>query len=115
MTAISAGPCRTTCGRSVVVTVIAILYPLPHISGHIVETESVGWERSDRRGLTVGRAAAVKAESVRFADRVAPVIGRGGAGAGRVFPFGLGKQTVGLAGHYRTARPRIVVRHPNRH
>jgi hypothetical protein len=58
VTAISADPSRTICGRSVVVAVIAILDPLPDIArwescagipparifGHVVEAERIGGE-----------------------------------------------------------------------
>src|SRR5262249_38119691 len=52
-TAISTGPRRTICGRFFVIFMIAILHPLPHIAGHVVEAERIGRERSDRRGLTI--------------------------------------------------------------
>jgi hypothetical protein len=78
--AISAGPCRTVWGRSVIVGMIAILHPLEHVTRHVVEAERVGLERADRRGLAViPLAAAAIAVGIFLADLVTPVIGRRGA------------------------------------
>src|ERR1019366_10326195 len=56
--------------------------------------------RADRRGLlAVPLAAAATAVGVPFADLIAPVIGRRGAGASCVFPFCLREQSVRLVGH----------------
>ena len=45
--AISTGPRRTVCGRTVVVVMIAILDPLPHVAGRVVKAELIGSERPD--------------------------------------------------------------------
>src|ERR1700730_11913974 len=47
-TAISARPGRTICRRSRVVSRIAVLHPLHHVAGHVVEAECIWLERSDR-------------------------------------------------------------------
>jgi len=41
-------PRRTISRRPIVVLVIAILHPLPHVTRHIVKAERIGLERSDR-------------------------------------------------------------------
>src|SRR5580704_8542936 len=103
--AISAGPRRTIGGRPAVVAMGAILDPLPYVAGRVVEAERIGLERSGRRGLAIVPAAAASvAIGVALADRVAPGIGGRGAGARRIFPFGLGEQTVAPAG--RVGQPR---------
>ena len=47
VTAVTNDPHRTIGGSLIVISVIAILYPLPHIAGHIVEAERIRFERSD--------------------------------------------------------------------
>src|SRR5258708_124226 len=87
-------PCGAVCRGAGVATVVAILHPLPDVAMHVVETKRIGLERSNRGGLPgVPFAAAAKAIGVALADLVAPRVGRGGAGARRVFPFGFGEQT----------------------
>src|SRR5436190_14391816 len=81
---------------------IAILHPLPHVASHIVEAERIRLERSDGRGSRP-LAAATIAIGIPLTDLVAPEIGSR-AGASRVFPFRLGKETVGPAGHLREPR-----------
>src|SRR5262249_1203304 len=98
--AIASYPCRPIPGRTIVVLMIAVLDPLEHVTGHIVEAERIRLERSDRCGLlAVPLAAAAVAGGVLLANLVAPEIGGSGAGARRVFPFGLGEQPVYIAGH----------------
>src|SRR5260221_14110005 len=75
VTAISTGPRRTVGGCFFVVAVIAILYPLPNVAMHVVETERIGLERSNWRGLAViPLAAATVTIGVPLADLGAPVI-----------------------------------------
>jgi len=76
-TAFSAGPCRTICGSSAVVRMIAILHPLRHVAGHVVKAERIVLERVDWRGsMPVPRAAAPRTIGVPRADLLAPVIRR---------------------------------------
>jgi hypothetical protein len=42
LTAVTNGPRRTIGGCCIVIAVIAILHPLPHVAGHIVEAERIG-------------------------------------------------------------------------
>src|SRR6266404_7210703 len=105
--AIPCRPRKAIGGRPVVVLMPAILHPLPHIAGHIVEAERIGLERSDRRGSQFAPLVfAAMAVGVFFVDLVAPVKGRRGASTSRVFPFGFGEQPVFLAGHL--AEPRHI-------
>ena len=46
--AVTTGPRRAIGGRPVIVAVIAILHPLPHVARHVVEAERIGLERIDR-------------------------------------------------------------------
>jgi hypothetical protein len=50
--AIASCPRRAIRGRPNVVSVIAILHPLPHIAQHVIDAERIGLERADRRGLS---------------------------------------------------------------
>src|SRR5262249_33661991 len=93
-------PWRTVWRRSLVIAVIAILDPFPEVAVHVVEAERVGEERADWRRLpAIPLTAAAVAVGVPVPDLVAPGIGRAGTGARGVFPFGLGEQPVGPAGH----------------
>ena len=67
-TAFSAGPRRTVRRCPIVTVVIAILHPLPNVTSHIVETEGIGLERSNGRGLPDPLTAATVAVGVVFAD-----------------------------------------------
>src|SRR5262249_26621150 len=90
--AILCRPRRAIGGRPVVVLIVTILHPLPHIAGHVVEAELIVVERSDRGGfLFAPLVFAAMAIGVFFVDLIAPVKGRRGAGTSRVYPFGLGK------------------------
>src|SRR6185437_16190963 len=83
----------------------AILGPLPHVSEHVVETETVACEASNRRGeppavapADRGTAALVRSViGVVAVDRVAPWPGRGGAGTRGIFPFGFARQAIDVA------------------
>src|SRR5260370_13483983 len=102
-------PCRprnkAIGGRPVVVLMPAILHPLPHIAGHIVESERIGLERSDRRGSQFAPLVfAAMAVGVFFVDLVAPVKGPLGAGTRPLVPFGVLEQPHIPAPH-----------HPERH
>src|SRR5262249_54382361 len=90
LVAAALGPgCRIGRGALVAV-VVAIGEPGPDVALHIVKAERIGLERADRRRLlAVPAAAAVDAVGVVGADRVAPEIDRGRAGAGGIFPLGL--------------------------
>src|SRR5262249_34369888 len=100
-TAISCCPRRAIGGRPVVVKMITVLDPLPHIAHHIVKAERIGLERTDRRRLAiVPVATAVKAICISLADLVAPKIGRRRSCTCRIFPFGFGEQSVGLTRHH---------------
>src|SRR5262249_47707726 len=92
-------------GCSLVIVMIAILNPLPDVTGHVVEPERIGLERSDWRGLLiVPLAATAVAVGIVSSNLVAPEIGRRAASASRVFPFRLGEQSIGLASHLRKPR-----------
>ena len=93
-------PRRTIRGRPAVALVVAILDPFPDIAVHVVEAERIGRERADRGGLPASHWLPQPLQLALPLPISSPqeyAVVR--AGARRVFPFGLGQQPVGLAGH----------------
>ena len=88
------------CTGSVVGGIEPVGAPLPHVAGHVVQTEAVRWERVDRRraGVPVGRRVVARERALEdvhpvFAigfEVVAPRVHRRRATATRgVLPLGL--------------------------
>src|SRR6516162_11024713 len=108
---------RCAVDRGIAITVgVAVLDPLPDISEHVIESESVWLKAADRggrqiavvawqhrpfrMGLLCGLVGAV-AKAAKVIVLVAKVIARCASCARRVFPLSLGQQPVGLPGFAR--------------
>src|SRR6478752_7845710 len=81
-----------------VASVLAILHPFRDISGHIVETERVCREVADVKRLHSGACLAVAAICLASTNSSAPVERSLRTPPCRIFPFGLTREPVGLAG-----------------
>jgi hypothetical protein len=82
-----------------VVSVPRIFGPLPDIPVHVIETECIGLERSDRRCLLVTPLIfATTAVGVVLSNVVAPGIAGRGARTRRILKLGLREQPVIFAG-----------------
>jgi len=93
-------PGRPVRRRAEIGVVPAVLDPLLDVSMHVVESEGVGLERTGRRRLLkIPSAAAPVAIGETPAGIVPPRVAAGGAGARYIFPFGLRREAIALAGH----------------
>src|SRR5690606_19641432 len=83
--------------RGAVAFAPAIGDPFGGIAGHVVEAEGVGRELADLARLPPRLRVAADAVRLFRADRIAPGVVGGRAGAGGIFPFGLGRQAIFLS------------------
>src|SRR5262249_34856192 len=95
------GPGRAVRRRAAVVVVPAILDPLGRVAGNVIEPEAIGTKRAGRHRLPRRSGAAVVAIGIPAAGGAPPPEGRTGAGSRCIFPFGLAREPVRLAGLLR--------------
>jgi hypothetical protein len=83
--AIACHPRRSIDRCTLVILVQAVLYPLPDVANHVIETEFVWREGADRSGLCeVPPASAASAIGMIVTDVVSPGIGRPRVSARRI-------------------------------
>jgi len=95
---LAGGPRRSVRRGATIVVVPAVLDPFGHVARAVVETERAWLERSDRCRFWAAARSAIPTVGLAGAELAPPPEGCGGAGAGGIFPLGLGRQPIGLPG-----------------